>query len=336
MTDETQDLAAVEAILTERDALQGWLARLDASSGTAPEAVRARVRTDYQHRLDAVVSRLQGHTEAVLSRLNADRQEFTDLSARAQLSRDAVAEAELRHAVGEFDQARFEQERSRHIGDLETFELSLAAVAERVSRMEAIQLLINRPTAPDSGPESAPPPRPLQLEQPVAAAVPTPVVEPITLDPTLAESEPAKSEEDAFLAVFDAVEAELPAPVRPPEQRGGLSFTPTGEFEAPRSAGIPPGSPPLGMPERDQKPRFVRPSPTRGSELAEAEDREHGTRGQLAAALDVGTVELQPDPVLPEPAVDTGPRTLRCGECGAMNRPLEWYCEKCGAELTAG
>jgi hypothetical protein len=28
-------------------------------------------------------------------------------------------------------------------------------------------------------------------------------------------------------------------------------------------------------------------------------------------------------------------RTLRCGECGAMNRPLEWYCEKCGAELTA-
>jgi uncharacterized OB-fold protein len=28
-------------------------------------------------------------------------------------------------------------------------------------------------------------------------------------------------------------------------------------------------------------------------------------------------------------------RTVRCGECGAMNRPLEWYCEKCGAELTA-
>jgi hypothetical protein len=28
-------------------------------------------------------------------------------------------------------------------------------------------------------------------------------------------------------------------------------------------------------------------------------------------------------------------RTLRCGECGAMNRPTEWYCEKCGAELAA-
>jgi hypothetical protein len=31
----------------------------------------------------------------------------------------------------------------------------------------------------------------------------------------------------------------------------------------------------------------------------------------------------------------TGARTLRCGECGAMNRPTEWYCEKCGAELAA-
>jgi len=27
--------------------------------------------------------------------------------------------------------------------------------------------------------------------------------------------------------------------------------------------------------------------------------------------------------------------TLICGECGAPNLPTEWYCEKCGAELSA-
>ncbi len=30
---------------------------------------------------------------------------------------------------------------------------------------------------------------------------------------------------------------------------------------------------------------------------------------------------------------DTAKKTLKCGECGAMNRPTEWYCESCGAEL---
>lgn len=28
-------------------------------------------------------------------------------------------------------------------------------------------------------------------------------------------------------------------------------------------------------------------------------------------------------------------KTLRCADCGAMNYPTEWYCEKCGGELAA-
>ena len=28
-------------------------------------------------------------------------------------------------------------------------------------------------------------------------------------------------------------------------------------------------------------------------------------------------------------------RTLVCKECGALNLPTEWYCDKCGAELSA-
>jgi hypothetical protein len=44
-----------------------------------------------------------------------------------------------------------------------------------------------------------------------------------------------------------------------------------------------------------------------------------------------------------EPAVQTTPqagkaaaavaKTLKCGDCGTLNRPTEWYCERCGAEL---
>ena len=28
-------------------------------------------------------------------------------------------------------------------------------------------------------------------------------------------------------------------------------------------------------------------------------------------------------------------KTLKCLECGTMNYPTEWYCERCGAELAA-
>lgn len=31
----------------------------------------------------------------------------------------------------------------------------------------------------------------------------------------------------------------------------------------------------------------------------------------------------------------TQQKTLKCGECGTLNRPTEWYCERCGAELAA-
>jgi hypothetical protein len=31
----------------------------------------------------------------------------------------------------------------------------------------------------------------------------------------------------------------------------------------------------------------------------------------------------------------SGQKTLKCGECGTLNRPTEWYCERCGAELAA-
>jgi hypothetical protein len=41
-------------------------------------------------------------------------------------------------------------------------------------------------------------------------------------------------------------------------------------------------------------------------------------------------------PPAPSEGRKSGPgvaKTLKCGECGTLNRPTEWYCERCGAEL---
>jgi len=49
-------------------------------------------------------------------------------------------------------------------------------------------------------------------------------------------------------------------------------------------------------------------------------------------------VKAQQAETSPEDAVPrTGKsaKSLKCKECGTMNLPTEWYCERCGAELAA-
>lgn len=55
------------------------------------------------------------------------------------------------------------------------------------------------------------------------------------------------------------------------------------------------------------------------------------------------TGEASPAPPLrPHPPLNARPsavteisKSLKCSECGGMNYPTEWYCERCGAELAA-
>jgi hypothetical protein len=35
------------------------------------------------------------------------------------------------------------------------------------------------------------------------------------------------------------------------------------------------------------------------------------------------------------PAKGSTSKSVKCAECGTLNLPTEWYCENCGAELTA-
>lgn len=364
MSEESRNLDEVKKILEERDALNGWLAKLDAAQSDAPQAVRARVRQDYERRLEGVTDRLRSHSETISNRLDEDRKEHADLSARARLSRDALAEAELRHAVGEYDSGKFESERSRHTGDLETYELSLGAIAERIERLEDVHNLVSgdapvptndAPTAAVTTDAAA-----SRHESDAESVVPIEELEVEAVVETINEPAGVDSDEAALLAVFEpdestptdpnssgadeapAVstarsESDQPDPAKPEvSDQGPLTFIPRGQAGAPQRRNPAATAPPLGMSHRDQAPKFVRPAlDSRGSELASA-----GAEGESVATeeLEVTGVEREREPVLPsqEAAAGPTPRTLRCGECGGMNRPLEWYCEQCGAELTAG
>lgn len=332
MIDSHADLPEVDALLTERDALHAWLTRLDAAPVSAPSAVRDRVRADYQQRLDGVTDALRHHADTLSERLATDRAERAELDRQASASREALAEAELRHAVGEYDAARFEAERLRHTSDLETFELSLMAVDERIDRLEGIAASVSAaPAPPAPSPDPAPSPVP-QMELHAAEELPIQALAPESEPDSSAQEPEAAGDEsteddtldtDALLAVFGIDGSPKPfVPEPPPSDAAPLSFTPSGN---------PAPLPPLGMPMAEP-PRFSPPPRPATPPTPPAREPD------ITPMFDAGMVPEPHDHRDGPPEQDAGDsvaRTVRCGECGAMNRPLEWYCEKCGAELTA-
>ncbi|MEP6591047.1 MAG: hypothetical protein ABJC19_07675 [Gemmatimonadota bacterium] len=322
MTDTPHELAAVEALLAERDAIHGWLARLGTASAQAPDGVRDRVRHDYDARMNALTDRLRVHADAVAEKLAADHAEHADLGARATEAREALAEIELRHMVGEYSDERFDEERNRHSGDLETFELALGAASERIARLEDLHRLISTAPAGVTGqPVLLPPPEPGPEDQ----AEPT--LDFATDDEfEIIVDDLAPDSDDDLLAIFDDVDA-LPSSAGSDSDFAPLSFRPSGNLPSeparPVTPPARPALPPLGMPS-ETPPRFTRSDEVPMARPAEAPERR--------ALFDEDIVAAGP---AVEPTANIVGRTVRCSECGAMNRPLEWYCEKCGAELTA-
>src|SRR5690606_33609210 len=139
------------------------------------------------------------HADAIAGKLQADISEHKSLIREATVAREALAEADLRHAVGEYDDARHESERVRHVADLEAYEVSIAAVADRVGRLEEVFAVVNRvPVAPVQPQSSAP-------GTPAPQAPVTPAWReaeaPVNID-DLAPSQPDDDADEGLLAIF--------------------------------------------------------------------------------------------------------------------------------------
>lgn len=76
------------------------------------------------------------------------------------------------------------------------------------------------------------------------------------------------------------------------------------------------------------------PQPERASARFRAKDEPEPA--EAGERLSVGASGVRPvEPEEQSPESGTARKTLKCGECGTMNLPTEWYCEKCGAELSS-
>lgn len=300
MTDVTNALEAVGALIGERSKYEAWIAAL-ATKTDVPAHVLEKVRSDYTGRLRTVLQAFTSHTPALDAALAEHQSRDAALAAQEKACRDEHAEGELRHMVGEYDSAQWDQVRIGHeallgrlasdrlgiAAELTSVQRSLAAAAEAAQRLRAIggEAPISQPVVRDESPTPA-----------ILAAMAEPVAPP-------------------------------PPVVAAPEPLSPSTYRPT-----------PPAPPAEVMDRRAQLDDLgflrstPRPAPRENGESA-------GTATVTAARpVDAPVLRIVPDEPAPAPAPAQAPatdaaKTLRCAECGTMNYPTEWYCERCGGEL---
>jgi hypothetical protein len=139
--------------------------------------------------------------------------------------------------------------------------------------------------------------------------------------------------------------APAPAPASPPKEEA-IERSPPPPPTPPMAESVP-VEPPAAqrMPRPPRSQPEPAPAPADNDELAflksvaeEEQRKPTGSRrasnpGMSAPAQGSRAVEA---PAAPAPGKAGAPgvaKTLKCGECGTLNRPTEWYCERCGAEL---
>jgi ElaB/YqjD/DUF883 family membrane-anchored ribosome-binding protein len=277
----------IQKLLDERLKVLQWLDRLnDARSGT-PADVFESVRHDYQSRLDGVARKLEGFTGELQEALSKHQTAKAELTGTERAAENRLAEAKLRHMVGEFGDDQWDGMRSKITAELDKVRQELSSADSEITRLEEVLQLID--TKPNTAIRKAipmvepPPPMPVAPKQRMAAPAPRisePTPTPAPRAPNGQSARPRQSDSFDELAFLKSVTED--------EQQGPAASKATGQAVV--NEPIPPA-------------RVSKEIPIVSA-----------TRADTSA----------------------GPKkTLKCGECGVMNFPTEWYCERCGAELAA-
>lgn len=289
----SESLSSIDSLLQQRAQFEQWLTRLDSASDKAPPAVRQRVRSDYEGRLKSVIEELRGHSATIGEELERHRASQAELDRERRVAEEALAEAEVRHTVGEFTEEEWTRINDESQANLTRLREGLGNVGSEISRLAEVQSLIT--AAPKRAEPPAPPPPPAS---PPKAEIPEPEPE-LIIEPEL------------------EIERETPPPTPSPAPAAAARPSPRREPAAP-----PPGDELAflkSVSEEERKPAARRPSNPGGGHTASRVSE------SAAPAAQAGTAG--------KTATPTGAKTLKCGECGTLNRPTEWYCERCGAEL---
>jgi hypothetical protein len=153
----SKSAVAIQRLLEERRQYEAWLARINATPDSAPEHVRTRVKADYEARLKAVTEELRAHADAARQLIAQRKDALLELQKKEKAAAERLAETELRHEVGEYDEAQWGQVHKDALADLGAVRDELMDVERDITRLEELDALVKAKPAAASRAGAAPP-----------------------------------------------------------------------------------------------------------------------------------------------------------------------------------
>jgi len=148
----SKSAAAIQRLLEERRQYEAWLARIKATADAAPEHVRTRVKADYEARLKAVTEELRAHADAARQLIAQRKEMLLELQKKEKAAAERLAETELRHEVGEYDETQWAQVHKDALADLGAVRDELLDAERDITRLEELDALVKaKPTPPSRG-----------------------------------------------------------------------------------------------------------------------------------------------------------------------------------------
>lgn len=285
----------IRSLVTERQRYDDWLTALETRRAETPVRVFDRVREDYVTRRDVVLLQLREH-EGALTALGEELDGKREvLESELAALDDERVEAMLRTAVGEYDQDHWNVVR-------QTVEAKIGVRGEQRASLLAESADIRTLLSSARREPAASAPRIVE----VTAAVDRP-------DPMPAEVEAIQPE---------SVQAESVQPVSvQPVSLDDLELDAAAIDSIEIELNLLPASPVMPIP---------------AAPVVAATDDGFDDLAFLRSVTAQTPLSSTAVPPRSSGASASEPlKTLRCGECGTMNLPTEWYCERCGGELAA-
>ena len=296
----------IQELLAERKRIEQWLVRLDKAADRTPDAVRNRVRGDYDSRLTAVVRELQGYQEDLRGSLQEVQARLGTARKEEKQATEELAEAELRYAVGEFGDGEWSEKKTTILDRLIGIRENLAQADEEISELEEVLRSIAAPAITPAEAEAEPEPEIAELEEVEEHEEP-----PARTPP---KGPPGRITLGSELGLRDLPSGKTPVPP-PPRKEAKPQTEAFGDelafLKALSDDGGTAPPPPAPAPPARPEPKPAAAVPTKGERVSEP----HAVSRSRPSVINQ--------------------RTLKCGECGAMNLPTEWYCDRCGAELAS-
>ena len=319
---------AVSALMQERQRFEVWIAALEEKRAITPPHVYERVRGDYEVRLREVVQKLIGRTTELKETVAALTARMAKLQAEENAKRDERYEAELRATVGEFELDKWEKLRKSIDETVSRLSSERAGVSTELARVQQILSMAgNAVNAAPAEParaaasSSAPP----TTEAPTASGPPSSGVprtqgggrfDELAFLSSVVESAPGRSGNGSAAAGTNGS-----APGAPASTSGTQAAQP-----APAAPPVAAPAEPAAAPRASSGRQPVQPMPA-------ATVPRQPTGANQTIIRPENSDGAVPSYLRDVPTEAT--KSLKCNECGTMNNPTEWYCERCGGELAA-